>query len=688
MGEIRDQFNVVYRDYETDGVPSSGLHEPEKADIRALGTVIENGTAASAADAAASASVAMQAAVQAQGTVGTLATAVSVGGALPFEVTGLTITAAGSGATSTGWFAGGVSGGPAGFAWSYFLSGGVVTQVRIDAKGIATTNTAPTLTLPSGDITGATITPTVSALAAGRIFLAPNADGSQLLGWQSSGGVIAAWNVGGIQYATYQKSGIDAVVPSTYETLVSYAGLLLLDAGGRIIGQVPDPAVATLFATAATSSIYETTDTSVTTYILDAGGRIVASLGGTGTVGSEVATARGNQVSLTARLDPSITPDGAPIVNPYRPQLLRHARYRLTKLSLPTPEAVLMGISAGGDSYTHNASRWIGAFADKMTAKFGDAGMGFTGFGFLPSGNVAPWTSGNQPTYLNGNARPSKYPCRLYGNIVGTYYTAKAPDLAMATLSASGDAIEIDFPAGHPNTVGKLLYVATAGAAARVTTNGGSTWTALDLSIGTAGALTTMSITPPAGAATMRIEWVSGTCPISGAFARGTTGVYVSKIAATGSRVSQFATASATNWETGFAALEPHLFIYMDGTNSQGAGVADSTWGGDLATVVTRARSSVPAIDVLIATPPENQRTTNTVPMTVYPVEARKRAQALRFSFTDMQDVFGDPTNPTEYGSSGAIPLFASDLIHPDPTTGGRSLCSQMLNAVVPYVGA
>lgn len=41
MGEIGTRFNEVYRDYVTDGVPSSGINAPRKADIRALGSIIE-----------------------------------------------------------------------------------------------------------------------------------------------------------------------------------------------------------------------------------------------------------------------------------------------------------------------------------------------------------------------------------------------------------------------------------------------------------------------------------------------------------------------------------------------------------------------------------------------------------------------------------------------------------------------
>ncbi len=41
MGEITDRFASAFRDYVTDGVPSSGAHEPVKSEIRAIGQVIE-----------------------------------------------------------------------------------------------------------------------------------------------------------------------------------------------------------------------------------------------------------------------------------------------------------------------------------------------------------------------------------------------------------------------------------------------------------------------------------------------------------------------------------------------------------------------------------------------------------------------------------------------------------------------
>jgi hypothetical protein len=549
-----------------------------------------------------------------------------------------------------------------------------------------------------------------------------------------------------------------------FETLDPVGALWMLDSGQRVLAQLADAAlvgqntaaIAALQAMGVGIDTFETLDT-LSLMVTDAGDRVIQAIYATDPALAAMVAANAADLStIKNRIASAVTMDGAPIVNPYRPSLLRQAHYRLTKLSLPTPEAALLSIVAAGDSYTHNASRWSGPFTDIMVAKYGDAGMGFTGFGFLPSGNTAPWyvtrftasisgdtltvtaidptssplaigqivlatgvaagtyitalgtgtggvgtytvgvsqtvtsrtmTGKNQPTYLNGNVRPSKYPCRLYGNIAGTYYTGAGVDLAMATFSASGDAVEIDFPASHPNTVARLLYVSRPGAQARYTIDGGTTWTTLDLSAGTEGLLAALTISPPSAVGTLRIEWVAGTCQINGVFARGASGVVVSKIAATGSHILHWANAAATSWETGLAALDAALVVYMDGTNSQTISTSPGDWGTRLQTIVSRARTAVPGIDVMIATPPENQRTTNTVPMTAYATEARKRAMAMRFCFNDMQDAFGDPANPTEYGSTGPVPLFAADLIHPDPLTGGRALVAEFLNAICPYRG-
>lgn len=493
-----------------------------------------------------------------------------------------------------------------------------------------------------------------------------------------------------------------------FETTDAVAKAYVLDAGGRVVQQFPDPNVAPLLASAATGNVFETTDLSIAAIVLDASGRVAALVpsqaavaAATPTTVQEVVTARGNMPSLDARLASLLTADAAPIVDRFRRSLLRRTHYLLMKRALPTPESAQLIINAPGDSYTHNASRWSGPTMDVLAARYGDAGGGWCGFGGLASGNVAPWTLANQPSYTNGNVRPSTYPTRLFGSVAQTYFSAASPDLAMATLTQSGDQCFQAFPAVPVHNACDLFFFGTGGGVIRYSwgTYKGSgsaadpanyTFAAAS-SLNVQGTVDTTQIADikagmPAGQGALLVEWVAGTAKLFGVNLKSAApGVRINKLAATGSAINAWSNAPATQWEVGLAALGAQLVIYMDGTNSQTGGMAAATWGAHLANVVARFRAATPAIDVLIATPPENQRTTNTVPMTAYATEGRKRALTGRFAFADMQLAFGDPANPTEYGSAGAVPLYSSDLIHPDPQTGGRLLAAEIIDFIVPY---
>lgn len=136
---------------------------------------------------------------------------------LPKGVTGTTVTAQGTGGTA-GTYALGVSGGPAGFAGRYVIgsdgkisvSGGII----IDNPGLATASTTPTLSFPSGGITGATATATVGSLIREQLtYYAVSEDGKSKLLWRNSGGapepVLAA---PGQQVEEYLKDGLDGVL--------------------------------------------------------------------------------------------------------------------------------------------------------------------------------------------------------------------------------------------------------------------------------------------------------------------------------------------------------------------------------------------------------------------------------------------------------------------------------------------
>ena len=131
---------------------------------------------------------------------------------LPKGVTSTTITAAGTGGTS-GTYALGVSGGPTGFAGTYTISGGGVTAITITNPGLSTATTAPTLSFPSGSVTGATATATVGTLVLDqKTYWVASANSSQILLYGNNGGSVATAPFGGTQLVLYSKTGVDSAV--------------------------------------------------------------------------------------------------------------------------------------------------------------------------------------------------------------------------------------------------------------------------------------------------------------------------------------------------------------------------------------------------------------------------------------------------------------------------------------------
>ena len=137
---------------------------------------------------------------------------------VPKGVTIINVGAAGSGGTP-GTYAGGVSGGPAGFTWTYTIGGGgTVTGATITNPGLATATTAPTLSFPSGGVTGAAATATVANLVGDtENYAAYSADGRDLLVYYNNAGTAAARNhSGGTQIAWPLRRRLDEAVASTH----------------------------------------------------------------------------------------------------------------------------------------------------------------------------------------------------------------------------------------------------------------------------------------------------------------------------------------------------------------------------------------------------------------------------------------------------------------------------------------
>lgn len=116
--------------------------------------------------------------------------------ALPYEVTGISGgVATGTGGTP-GTYVGGVSGGPAGFQWTYTIGGdGKLLSYAITNPGLSTSNSAPTLSLPSGSLTSPTIpTATVGTIPVNRNFYAVTSDSQYAALWTNAAGSLAKVN--------------------------------------------------------------------------------------------------------------------------------------------------------------------------------------------------------------------------------------------------------------------------------------------------------------------------------------------------------------------------------------------------------------------------------------------------------------------------------------------------------------
>lgn len=353
---------------------------------------------------------------------------------------------------------------------------------------------------------------------------------------------------------------------------------------------------------------------------------------------------------------------------------LRGTKRKTAMLSLGVPTQ--LGFNLIGDSYTHQANRWAQGFATLMTQKYGDAGGGWCGFGFLDTSS-GPYNVGNQPPYLNGNARPSIYPVVANGSISSTYATAESPDLASAHLGA-GSYYTIRFPTTPLHTTIDVVYIGVSGASIswKFDTDGSPTTVSVDTN-GT----NKITLVVPSAATLLTISQISGTPNICGAYLRtAASGVVVNKLAATGSSIYFWGSASA-KFDTPFGWSNADCTVIMDGPNDQYTSVTPAYRRSQMLKFIVRVKAILPGSDVLVATPPENLMGYG-VKMSEYAASDNAYSAFGRYCHLNLQNYFGDPTNTAEYGSTGTYPLFLADNLHPNPNTGGYLLLQGILDAI------
>ncbi|SLQ74672.1 flagellar biosynthesis, cell-distal portion of basal-body rod [Klebsiella quasipneumoniae] len=367
----------------------------------------------------------------------------------------------------------------------------------------------------------------------------------------------------------------------------------------------------------------------------------------------------------------------------YGLERLRETRQRLRSLKYgKTGKTARLVVGMVGDSWTHNTGRYALKVATSLWRKYhaasafvadGPIGRGFCSFGgigsSLPNGDVV-WN--NRAVIQAGTAD------------VSAYGTGNGPD-ACQTVLPTGTVLR--FQGNETFTKGTTFTLFAEGGAGvvRHSWDSGITWQAsIDLSALAAG-LQTVLLTgkPVSGAGQLWIEVVSGPVTLYGVneVLPDVAGVLVHKLGATGTRVQQWASIDAAHWEAGIAALGLNLLGITHGTNDQTTGRSKAQYKADILTLIDRARTANPFIDILLVAPAENQRTNNPVAMSVYADALYEIARDERnVAYLDLQQWFGEKA--ADYASTSGRPWFASDLIHPDPDMGGYVIADAWLFAM------
>ena len=367
----------------------------------------------------------------------------------------------------------------------------------------------------------------------------------------------------------------------------------------------------------------------------------------------------------------------------YGLERLRETRQRLRSLKYGKADTTArLVVGMVGDSWTHNTGRYALKVATSLWRKYhassafvadGPIGRGFCSFGgigsSLPNGDVV-WN--NRAVIQAGTAD------------VSAYGTGNGPDACQAVLS-TGTVLR--FQGNETFTKGTTFTLFAEGGAGvvRHSWDSGITWqTSIDLSELAVG-LQTVLLTgkPVSGAGQLWIEVVSGPVTLYGVneVLPDVAGVLVHKLGATGTRVQQWASIDATHWKAGIAALGLNLLGITHGTNDQTTGRSKAQYKADILTLIDRARTANPFIDILLVAPAENQRTNNPVAMSVYADALYEIARDERnVAYLDLQQWFGEKA--ADYASTSGRPWFASDLIHPDPDMGGYVIADAWLFAM------
>ena len=317
-----------------------------------------------------------------------------------------------------------------------------------------------------------------------------------------------------------------------------------------------------------------------------------------------------------------------------------------------------------GDSWSTTTMYYVQPLTKALVAKYGDAGPGWTGFGFSGTG------------VATGNARPDVLALTRTGSwlsyavdATNLYGTAPMPGHSAAVSTASGDTFSLQYnkPANGPDiSAVELFAIASNTATAQYRFNGG-TWVPLDLTGSGFKAINLGAV--PADSFSLDVQALSAGVNLGGALYKTTAkGIVVHKAGASGTRSQQWASVDPAIYQASLAALAPNLLFCLGGTNSQSAYPAE-TERGYVQTLISRWKTALTAADICLATPPENVRV-NAVRMADIAEVQRQLAHQNAITHLNLQSVFGDADSPASYAFGSARPMLDNTGFHPSDTNG------------------
>ena len=357
---------------------------------------------------------------------------------------------------------------------------------------------------------------------------------------------------------------------------------------------------------------------------------------------------------------------------------LRETRWRLRSLREGVTGAnAMLSIAAIGDSYTHNIGRYIFKVATALWRKYQSNALAPNGLGFISFGGVG----GSLP---NGTINWNAYAKVTSGTVdISAYGTGGGPDICQAVMSADS-VVRLDGGITTNRGISYTLMFEGGAGSVQWTFDDGTTWSnVLDLSTYPSG-LQTYKIDVSAWSAVatkpFRIKAVTqSTIYGINAVLKDTAGIVVHKLGATGTRAQQWVAVDPTRWKAGLSVLAPNLVMIMHGPNDQTGNRTKAQFKADIKTIIDRVLEVNPVADILLMSPPENQRGLATK-ISTYADAMYELAQEYKCAYLDMQPHFG--VNPPDYAFGSLRPLFASDGIHPEPNTGGYVMQDAVLYAL------